>query len=86
MSSIEAVVAHIRGEYREMPGLRLTFPQACRLWDLDPSLCEAVLAQLMAEAFLFRTNRGAYIAASAMGSHQLKAPLVGRRIRLPRSA
>jgi hypothetical protein len=28
MPSLESLVARIRGEYREMPGLRLTFAQA----------------------------------------------------------
>ena len=34
---MEALVQRVRGEFREMPGLRLTFAQACRLWQLDPT-------------------------------------------------
>jgi hypothetical protein len=39
MTPPESLVARIRGEYREMPGLRLTFAQACRLWQLDAPTC-----------------------------------------------
>ena len=40
----------IQGEYLEMPGLRLTVAQACRLWQVDAATCERVLAQLVREA------------------------------------
>src|SRR5713226_5303881 len=43
MSSPELLAARIRGEYREMPGLRLTFAQACRLWQVDAGACHTVL-------------------------------------------
>jgi hypothetical protein len=56
------LVARIRGEYREMPGLRLTFVQACRLWQLDTGTCEAVLHTLLTEGFLARTSNGMFIA------------------------
>ena len=41
--SIQDVVARVRGEYLEMPGLRLTPEQVRRLWRLDEPSCEAVL-------------------------------------------
>ena len=77
MSTPKALVARVRGEYREMPGLRLTFPQACRLWALDRETCEAVLQSLMAERFLFRTTDGAFIAmpSSDMRPRPAKAHL-----------
>ena len=62
MASPELLVARIRGEYREMPGLHLTFAQACRLWQLDAAVCEAVLEMLLLERFLVRTATGAFIA------------------------
>ena len=31
-----ATLHRIRGEFREMPGLKLTIAQAARLWQLDP--------------------------------------------------
>ena len=54
--SFEALIAHVRGEYREMPGLGLTIAQASRLWDLDPVLCAEILKSLEAEGFLTRTD------------------------------
>jgi hypothetical protein len=62
MASPELLVARIRGEYREMPGLRLTFAQACRLWQVDAAACEAVLQTLLSENFLVRTTNGAFMA------------------------
>jgi hypothetical protein len=59
----ESLVTRIRGEYREMPGLRLTFAQACRLWQVDAATCEALLQRLMRDAFLYKTDNGAYVAA-----------------------
>ena len=51
----------IRAEYREMPGLKLTLPQARRLWNLADEECAAVLEDLVAEGFLRRTREGAYV-------------------------
>lgn len=51
----------IRGEYLEMPGLRLTIEQAARLWHVDDATCAAVLARLVADRFLTRTRAGAYV-------------------------
>jgi hypothetical protein len=42
-----------------MPGLRLTLPQAARLWGLDVPSCEAVVDALIRSAFLQRTATGA---------------------------
>jgi len=42
-----------------MPGLRLTVPQASRLWGLDVPSCEAVLAVLVRSSFLRWTPSGA---------------------------
>jgi hypothetical protein len=64
----DALLARIRGEYREMPGLRLTLAQACRLWQLDAPTCEAVLGHLVDDRFLFRTRDGAFVALPATGS------------------
>jgi hypothetical protein len=51
----------IHGEYREMPGLRLTAAQARRLWNLDRNQCEAVLDALIEARLLRRTDDGAFI-------------------------
>ena len=55
----------IRGEFLEMPGLRLTPQQASRLWALDPATSEHVLERLTSTGFLSRTREGAYLRASA---------------------
>jgi hypothetical protein len=46
------------GEFVEMPGLRLTLPQAKRLWGLDEPTCVRLLERLVAAGFLCRTVRG----------------------------
>lgn len=57
------LMVRVRGEYAEMPGLRLTEPQMCRLWAIDEITCEAVLQALTAQHFLSRTVQGAYVRA-----------------------
>jgi hypothetical protein len=61
MSPLELhnAVERVRGEFLEMPGLRLTVPQAARLWGLDVASCEAVLAVLIRSSFLRWTAAGA---------------------------
>ena len=44
----------VMGEFDEMPCLRLTLPQAMRLWGLDRDMCEAVLNALIEAHFLVR--------------------------------
>jgi len=58
---IQEVVRRIRGEYLEMPGLRLTSQQAKRLWRLDDTACEAVLGALVDARFLAKTRDGAFV-------------------------
>lgn len=55
----------IREEYDEMPGLRLTFPQARRLFGLAAGDAEALLGALVAEGFLTVTTSGQYRRADA---------------------
>jgi hypothetical protein len=59
-----SLVARVRSEHCEMPGLRLTFAQACRLWQVDVATCEMLLEQLVRKGFLRKTVNGAYIAAA----------------------
>lgn len=42
----------IWSEFLEMPGLRLTFAQACRLWAIDRATGETVLQDLVDAAVL----------------------------------
>ena len=55
------VLRRVRGEYIEMPGLRLTTAQAQRLWGLDRASCDALLAALVDAKFLSRTRDGAFV-------------------------
>ena len=58
---IQEVVRRVRGEFLEMPGLRLTPEQARRLWRLDELACDAVLGALVDARFLARTRDGAFV-------------------------
>jgi hypothetical protein len=60
-SAISAVVRIVESEYLEMPGLKLTEVQACRLWGLDSNTCRAVLVTLTERGFLRRSAQGTYI-------------------------
>ena len=59
------LLARIRGEFREMPGLRLTLQQARRLLNLDLLTCSAALEVLEAAGFLATTRDGAFVLAEA---------------------
>jgi hypothetical protein len=54
------LVRRIRGEYLEMPGLRVTASQAQRLFGLDAITCHDVLASLLQSGFLSRTVDGMF--------------------------
>ena len=53
----DTIHARVRGEYREMPGLRLTIPQAARLFNLDHDHCVRVLDTLVTEGELWSNGR-----------------------------
>ena len=55
------LIQRIRAEYREFPGLHLTKPQVQRLFNLETTMCNAVLEALEAARFLRRTRTGAYV-------------------------
>lgn len=57
----EALLARIRGEYDEMPGLSLTPAQAERLWQLDRETCRLALNRLVQRRVLVMTARGRYV-------------------------
>ena len=59
--AIEDVLRRIRGEYIEMPGLRLSSAQAQRLWGLDRATCDVVLRELVHAKFLIRRGDGVYV-------------------------
>jgi hypothetical protein len=85
------LLVRIRAEYMEMPGLKLTTPQARRLWGLDCATCDAALAALVNATFLSRTLEGLFVMAtpradqkprSCWGTTDAFAP-VGARARSP---
>ena len=55
-----ALMTRIRGEYLEMPGLRLTLEQAQRLCGVERTLCKRVLDALVQTKFLCVKSDGAY--------------------------
>ena len=65
---LPALITRIKGEYTEMPGLRLTTAQACRLWQLDSPTCEHVMSALVNEGFLLPTNKGAFVAMPSVAN------------------
>jgi hypothetical protein len=54
------IIDRIRGEYLEMPGLRLTPQQAQRLCGVDQTVCKAVLDALVDAQFLAVNVHGMY--------------------------
>ena len=61
LHATDDLLLRARGEFSEMPGLRLTEPQAQRLWGLDAASCRALLSALVDSQFLFRTRDGAFM-------------------------
>jgi len=57
----EELLRRVRSEFVEMPGLRLTEPQARRLWGLDQASCSMLLERLVEVRFLTRTRDGAFL-------------------------
>ena len=58
---LAALLQRVREQYRDMPGLKLTKPQAMRLFGVAPSVCAAMLRALVMENFLSRTGDGLFV-------------------------
>ena len=58
------LLTRIRGEYLEMPGLRLTVQQAQRLWGLERMDCRTALDALVEAKFLCVKADGTYARAN----------------------
>jgi hypothetical protein len=56
-----ATVRRVRGEFEEMPCLRLSNEQAKTLFGLPDRVCEWVLSRLESDGFLGRTSTGEYV-------------------------
>ena len=57
----QALLQRIQREYEEQPGLRLTPPQAQRLWGLDGPTCGSVLTVLVDAGVLQRMADGRFV-------------------------
>src|SRR6266571_1700236 len=92
--SRKQMLRRICGEYLEMPGLRLTRPQAQRLWGLDEQSCALLLESLTEQKFLYRRDNGMYalsrrschIPAAANGQDRASSQVRGGRRVSDRSA
>ena len=58
---LAALLERVREQYRDLPGLRLTKPQAWRLFEVAPSVGATVLRALVRENFLSRTEEGVFV-------------------------
>jgi hypothetical protein len=56
-----ATLARVRGEFAEMPCMRLTARQACALFGVDAPAINRILDRLADEGFLSRTDQGEYM-------------------------
>jgi len=77
-SSLKPILERVCGEYREMPGLRLTRPQAQRLWGLDDQTCGRILTALLQSGFLCETYDGRF--ARTLDEPTLRSP---RKVSVP---
>jgi hypothetical protein len=57
----QATVTRVRGEFEEMPCMRVTAEQASALLGLRPPISMWVLDYLAEEGFLSRTGQGEYM-------------------------
>lgn len=55
-STLEGLVMGIQSEFLEVPGLRLTLPQATRRFGLDKTTCQAILDALVELGILAVTD------------------------------
>jgi hypothetical protein len=62
---IQPIVHRVCAEFIEMPGLRLTFAQAMRLWGLPPAVCRHVVDQLIGCGFLRLNAAGMLVRADS---------------------
>ena len=62
---VDEVLLRVRGEYLEMPGLRLTPAQAQRLWGLDALAAQSVIHALVDAGFLRRAPDGTLVRADS---------------------
>ena len=70
----EGLLSRIRAEYAALPGLKLTLPQACRLWSVDERVCDLAFNVLIQDGVLARSVNGTYV--TLPGAERLLRPLL----------
>ena len=60
MATAQDILARVRAEYLEMPGMTLTSQQVQRLCGIDPTLCQTVLDAMVDAQFLCVKQGGRY--------------------------
>ena len=78
--TVESALERLRGEYREMPGLRLTVEQVERLCGIDHVVCEALLDALVATRVLQVNPDGTYARLTDGPRHRHSVSPSGRRM------
>jgi hypothetical protein len=63
-TALTPLAVRVRGEYREMPGLRLTVGQAARLFGVAPDEADGVLQELQRASILGRSDDGLFAVIS----------------------
>ncbi len=63
----EALVARIKSEFNESPGMCLTLRQGARLWGIAPEDCVKLVDRLVQEDFLRWTRNGELIRSESGG-------------------
>ena len=71
---VSTLAFRVSAEYLEMPGMSLTGMQAQRLWGMDKTRCDGVLAALVDVGFLRKTERGSFVRASSDGAPRSQRP------------
>lgn len=77
--SRELLLGRVRAEFQEMPCLRLTRPQAQRLFGLRVDICERVLATLVRQHEIFLGSDGRYWRPDRAPMRQAPSPPARRR-------
>ena len=62
---LAGLLQQVREQYRDTPGLKLTKPQATRLFGVPPSVCAAMFRALVMETFLSRTGDGLFVLSTS---------------------
>lgn len=78
MASSSTLIDRIRSEYLALPGLKLTMPQAQRLWPATDDALTVAMNVLVAEGFLRVLPSGTYIAMPRPHHSMAKADITHR--------